>query len=222
MDPVYWVSYEFCLALFANAKRVVGGENPLFRAGEGAAMESFSRAALVMSRIWGVGILAKQVTRLNARFNRTKVVTLVELTKNSAVFQLSYYPEYKVSRDICNWNIGIYTGITKMTGATGVRCEEVSCAAKGAEHCVFRLTWKETNFARRVLRWGIRLALKGLVEDYEGALKDRQALIDKLTHSEKRYQALFQCLSSSHRGEAGRDLRSQAGVSKGKWHHFTC
>ena len=191
-DPAYWVSYEFSLALLANVKKVVGGPKPLFEAGDGAAMESFSKSALFLSRVFGLKFLSRRVAGLTARFNRTKEVELVELTNKSASFALHYYPQFQVAKDICNWNLGIYTGIARMTGASGVKCEEIKCIVGGDGYCLFRLTWKEASLKKRVIRWLIRTNLRDLLSDYEAILKDREQLIDKLTQSEKRYRALFE------------------------------
>jgi len=45
-DSAYWVSNEFSLALFANAKKVFGGSNALVKAGEHAVIEQFSKTIL--------------------------------------------------------------------------------------------------------------------------------------------------------------------------------
>ena len=190
-DPAYWVSYEFSLALLANVKKVVGGPNPISLAGEGAAMESFSKSALFLSRVFGLKFLSRQVARLNARFNKTKEVELIELTKNSASFALHYYPRFRVAKDICNWNLGVYRGIAKITGASEVKCEEIKCTASGDEYCLFRLTWKEGGLKKRLVRWLMRTSLRDLIADYDAMLKDREQLIERLTQSEKRYRALF-------------------------------
>lgn len=193
VDSAYWVSYEFTLEFFANAKKVVGGSRHLVKAGETATIEHFSKSALFLSRIFSTKFVCKQATKLNARFNRTKEVKLAELTSRSARFELHYYPNFKVAKDICNWNLGIYTGIIKTTGATDVKGEEIKCVVDGDENCVFRMTWnKKPNFFKRISRWILRIISAELVADYEAMVKDRDQLIGNLSQSEARYRALVE------------------------------
>jgi two-component system cell cycle sensor histidine kinase/response regulator CckA len=190
-DPAYWVSYDFSLALFSNVKRFMGGPNPLFAAGEGAVLEYFSKSALFASRLFGTGFLAKRAPKINARFNRNKEVRLLELAGNSAIFELCYFPEFQANKDVCNWNLGVYTGIAKATGVTGVQCRETQCAAEGDPCCVFHLSWKPASIFRRIVRWVMKSTLVDLIDEYEDTVRDRDHLIDRLTESERRYRALY-------------------------------
>jgi len=190
-DSAYWVSNEFSLALFDNAKKVLGGSNSLIKAGEEAAIEHFSKTAIFVSRIFSIKFVCKQVSKINARFNKTKEVRLVELTDNSATFELHYRPDIQLHKDICNWNLGVYTGIAKMTGAIDVKCRETKCFVDGDEDCVFHMTWrKKPNHFKRFLRWILKIISKDLVADYEVTVKERDQLIDNLSRSEERYRAL--------------------------------
>lgn len=190
-DSAYWVSNEFSLALFANAKKVVGGSNALVKAGEKAVIEQFSNTILFLSRIFSTKFVCKQAAKINTRFNRTKQIKLSELTNNSAVFELHYYPNFRVTKDICNWNLGIYVGIAKMTGAVDVKCEEIECVVAGGEYCSFRMIWKKgPSFLKQMLRWFLKITSKDLIADYEETVKERDQLIDNLKQSEERYRAL--------------------------------
>jgi len=191
IDAAYWVSYDFTLLLFGNVRKLMDGPDPLFVAGEGAVTEYFSKSMYFVVRIFGIKFLSKQVSKLNARANRVKEVTLAELTDNSAKFEIHNFPDFPASKDICDWNRGIYTGLAKLTDAMDVKCEEIKCKADGAEHCVFLLTWrKREGFIRRIFRLILRSITKDLVSDYEIAVKERDQLIDSLTRSEEKYRLL--------------------------------
>ena len=99
-DSAYWVSYEFTLRLFANAKHMLGGANNLIKAGEEATIDHFSKSSFFLGRIFNAKFVCKQAPKLNARFNRTKTVKLTELTDNSARFELYNYPKFNASKDI--------------------------------------------------------------------------------------------------------------------------
>jgi hypothetical protein len=98
--------------------RLVSGDSNI-KAGEEAAIEHFSKTAIFVSRIFSIKFVCKQVSKINARFNKTKEVKLFKLIDNSATFELRYRPNIQLNKDICNWNLGVYTGIPKMTGAIG-------------------------------------------------------------------------------------------------------
>jgi PAS domain S-box-containing protein len=190
-DSAYWVSYEFTLRLFSNAKYILGGSNNLIKAGEEATINHFSKSSFFLSRIFNAKFVCKQAPKLNARFNRTKTVKLAELTNNSAKFELCHYPNFTASKDICNWNLGIYTGLAKITGVKEAKCEEIACAAEGADRCVFLLTWsKEPNLFKQLIRWILRKVSKDLITDYEIMVNERDQLIENLQQSEERYRAL--------------------------------
>ena len=189
-DPAYWVSNDFSLQLFANVHTIVGGKNPLFKAGEGAVIEQLSKSALFIANVFGPKLMSRQVSKLNARFNRTKTVKLVHLGKNSATFDLYYRPNYRVTKDVCDWNRGIYSGIAKLSGAGFVTSSEKFCVVDGHPHCSFHLTWKSLGITRRFVRWLFKQSIKELIDDYEITVKDRDRLIDQLSESEKRYRIL--------------------------------
>jgi len=190
-DPAYWVSYEFTLLLLGNARKVMGGPDPLFAAGEGTVTEYFSKSMYFVVRIFGIRFLSRQVSRLNARANRVKEVSLVELTDSSARFRIHNFPGFPASKDICDWNRGIYTGLARLTDAIDVKCVEIECKTDGAEDCVFLLTWrKRKNFIRRMFRWVLRVIAGDLVADYELAVRERDELIDTLRRSKEKYRSL--------------------------------
>lgn len=190
LDNAYWVSNEFSLQLLANVKKVVSGPNPLFTAGENSVINHMSKSSLFMARIFGPKILAHHVSRLNARFNRTKEVRLVELTDSSAIFELHYKPGYHVTKDVCNWNLGIYSGMARLAGVRGGKIEEIKCVVDGSECCVFTVTWKKNSLIKRLLSWLMRSVTQELVEDYEFTTRQRDKLIDNLKQSEERYRVL--------------------------------
>lgn len=189
-DPAYWVSNDFSMQLLANVKKVVPGPNPLFKAGENCITQELSKSALFAARIFGVKFLAKQAANLNAKFTRTKQVKLIESGANYFLFELKYRPGYKVSKDVCNWNRGIYTGIGKVTGLQDVACEEIKCVLDGSACCMFRVSWKRVKTLKRLIKWLLKKSIKDLLEDYENTVKDRDKLITHLKQSEERYRML--------------------------------
>jgi len=196
LDPAYWVSNEFSLALFANVKKVIGGPNPLFQAGAGAARENLSKYALFAGRIFGPQFFARQAAKINARSDKTKEFRLVNITGDSALIELHYRPNFRISRDVCNWNLGTYSELANSSGVTHIKSEELKCVLDGHTCCVFSLSWKRVNIIRRLLTgvfaWLIPWDIQGLISEREQAVRERDRLIDKLVESEKKYRTLFE------------------------------
>ncbi len=195
-DPAYWVSNEFSLALFENVHTVVPTPNPLIEVGVGAVRESLSKRMLFAARLLGPVATARQAAKINARFNKTKDVSLIDSSDRSMAFELRYRPGFKVTKNVCHWNIGIYTEIARLTGVTNVKAEETRCIVDGADHCIFKLTWDPTPWHKRLIRGlinsFIRWTTRDFIEEYEATVHERDQLIDRLIRSEAKYRTLFE------------------------------
>lgn len=191
----YWVSNDFSIRLLGNVHKVIKSENPLFEAGRGAVKENLSRRALFTGRLFGPFFLARQAKRINARFNRTKRVNLKTINRKELSFQLHYFPGFRVTKDVCNWNLGIYTELLHTSGVAQIRSEEVKCLTEGDKYCEFRLKWKTSGLFSRMVRGlsnlNVRRELQEIIQDYENSLIERDRLIDKLADSEAKYKSLF-------------------------------
>ena len=195
-DPAYWVSNEFSLKLLNNVKRVIRSPEPLFLAGRGAVRENFSRTVLFISRIVTPRFLFKQAQKIHSRFNRIKEMSIVEYDQNSITIQFNYVPGIKRTKDACEWNRGIYVETLNIAGLKNVKCEEIECVIDGSEKCVFRLTWTKASVLQRLFGVVSKLVshwlARELVAEYEESVRDRDALIEKLTESEHRYRSVFE------------------------------
>ncbi|MFH0995900.1 MAG: ATP-binding protein [Pseudomonadota bacterium] len=195
-DSAYWVSNDFSIALFDNVKKIIKVPNPLIAAGIGAVRESLSRRALFAARFMSPVAISKQAAKINAGFNNTKDVTLSESDDNSATFKLKYRPGFRVTRNVCHWNLGIYQEIAGMTGAVNVRAEEIRCVLEGDDHCAIKLSWDRSGWfkslfkrvAKRVIQW----LSHDLIEEYETTVRERDQLIGNLIRSEEKYRKLFE------------------------------
>ena len=207
-DPAYWVSNAFSLALLGNVKKLVPGPNPLYTAGYGMVRESLSRTTLFAAKMVGTRRMAQRAAKINARFNRTKDVHLAEVTDTSLTFELNYRSGYKVTKEVCDWNLGIYTGIGSLTGVADIAGQETACVLDGAPHCRFHITWQNhrlpSRIGRGLLTPIVRWCVQDLIADYEHTIEERKSLFDKLAASENKYRTLFQdslqAMSLTHQG----------------------
>lgn len=196
VDQSYWVSNEFSIKLLHNVKKVVKAKNPLFEAGRGAVRESLSKNALFAGKLFGPLFLARQATKINSRFNRTKKVCYNKRKGKELAFELCYYPNFKTTKDVCNWNLGIYTELLNSAGVKDIHSKEVKCTLNGDKCCEFRLTYKKPGMIDRIFKgtsiWQLKKEVQDVIEEYESSLKERDRLINELTGSEVKYRSLFE------------------------------
>jgi PAS domain S-box-containing protein len=198
----YWVSNEFSIRLLGNVHKVIKSENSLFEAGRGAVKENLSKRALFTGRLFGPFFLAKQAKKINSRFNRTKRVILKTISRKELSFELHYFPGFRVTKDVCNWNLGIYTELLQASGVEEIRSEEVQCVLEGDKCCEFRLKWKKSGLFSRMVRGlsslNVKRELQEIIQDYENSLIERDRLIDKLANSEAKYRSLFESTATGN------------------------
>ncbi|MBI4798142.1 MAG: hypothetical protein HY794_05295 [Desulfarculus sp.] len=180
-DPSYWVSNEFSLQMLGNVNKVVPYADPLRVAGEGAVLERLSSKELIISRIVGPMVLAKKAAKINSLFNNTKSVTLAELEKGKVRYQLCYRPGYRVTADVCHWNLGIYIGMVKACGCQVGSATETKCVLRGDSCCEFEIIWTQPALLQRLLRWVLLRQLGGVIEQFDNIIDDKHRLISRLS-----------------------------------------
>jgi PAS domain S-box-containing protein len=149
-----------------------------------------------VGRIVGLQFFARQAAKINARSDKTKEFRLVNITRDSALIEVYYRPNFRSSRDVCNWNLGNFAELANSSGVTHVNSKELKCVQDGHVCCVFQLSWKRVNIIRRLLTgmvaWLIPCDIRDLIFEREHAVRERDKLIDKLVESEKKYRTLFE------------------------------
>jgi PAS domain-containing protein len=132
----------------------------------------------------------------------TKRVILKQASRKEVSFQLHYYPGYRVTKDVCDWNLGLYTGLLHASEVEGISSEEVKCISAGDPYCEIRLKWKASGLFNRMNRcvrgWNIKGEVLRIIDDYESSLKERDRLIDKLANSEAKYKSLFESTATAN------------------------
>jgi signal transduction histidine kinase len=155
-DNRYWHSNDFSLKLFENAAKVIGGYRPLFKAGIIAGyrmIHEMQPKYFQFFRLFSINRLFILVTPLNVKLNKTKEPKILENRKGFARIKFNYKNEYKdkVSKHVCDWNTGIYTGMGKFTGAYDLKVRETECVVEGCEDCILELNWTHHNIFRRFI-----------------------------------------------------------------------
>ncbi|MFH1155558.1 MAG: PAS domain S-box protein [Pseudomonadota bacterium] len=191
-DESYWISNELSLALLGSIKTVVPGPFPEQTAGQGAILENLSNRDLFFCKLMGPKALVRKAARLNAKFNRTKEVRVTRLEDTAATVDLHYRPGFRVTKDVCNWNLGIYIGLARTSGARSINAVESKCVLNGDDHCRIDLEWKVPSILQRTYTSVLRLLTRELISEYERTVLDRDRLIETLRASEYQYRMLIE------------------------------
>ncbi|RLB40072.1 MAG: hypothetical protein DRH12_10595 [Deltaproteobacteria bacterium] len=195
-DPSYWISYDLALRIMNNVRKVVNDPDPLFAAGKGAVKESLSKSVFFVARILGPRLILKRAQKFNSRFNRTKELELMEVGDDHVVLRFKYYPGFEASKGMCDWHRGIYTGVLGFAGFKQVEIKEISCRTRGDRDCIFHVSWRPQGILvsalKAVIKSSLQWAIGDLVAEYDQSVRDRDALIEKLTESEHRYRSVFE------------------------------
>ena len=196
VDSAYWVSNAFSLQLLGNVHQVIQDPNPLFVAGVGAVKTGLSKSALFAGRLLGPSALVRQMARINSRFNHTKDVVVIRHEPRMVRVELHYHDQFEVTADVCNWNLGIYTGMVSAAGGRRPRSQEVRCVLRGDPCCEFHLTWKSDDWLKRMIRGPLVRLLRDdineMMVEHEATLTERDQLISQLVRSEEKYRTLFE------------------------------
>jgi PAS domain S-box-containing protein len=202
LDPDYWISNEFSLRFFHNASRILPGPQPLYRAGVEIVLHQASlRRFSALARIIPAHRFLARVPKENRRYNRTKSVRVSRQGRGRAVFDLYYRPDVRVTKDICEWNLGLYTGYGLIAGAKNIRFTETACVIDGAPACKFEAVWTSTALFKRIQGFFLYLFGKDLFDAYERERLDKEDLVlnleqriqertEDLKESEERYRSL--------------------------------
>jgi PAS domain S-box-containing protein len=191
-DESYWISNELSLSLLSTIKKYVKVQNPEITTGRKVILKNLSNRDLFFSKIIGPLNLVKKAGRINRKFNRTKDIKISIMNNNKAIIELHYKPGFKVTKDVCNWNLGIYIGIAEISGARFVKAKEVKCILDGDDHCEIHMEYQIPSFPKRIYRSILGFFIKGLIVEYEKTVNDRDRLIEKLSSSHEQYRLLVE------------------------------
>jgi len=145
-DPNNWISCTVASKLFERAKLLLDDELAPYKIARHAVEKTDLGFKSLIVKVFGShNRVLKNVQRINAKWNRNKIVKLAELKKNSAILRLHWNPEMAVSKDICLYNQSIYTHIPTTWRAKPLSLKENKCYFEGASYCEYHLKWTTDN-----------------------------------------------------------------------------
>ena len=178
-DRNNWVSSTLVSRLFARIRQELGDEQIAFKIGQ----ESFAnrRYGYIQNIILRLFLTPAQGLRkaqeINDRFNRTKLIELVEVTQSTARLRLTWHGGMDHSRDSCLYNQGIYSAIAQTWGIRPATITETECAFDGGRYCEYRLRWQRVS---RPFKFFQRFLIpRGLFQDTVRELEEDKELLSQ-------------------------------------------
>ncbi|MCA9497517.1 MAG: adenylate/guanylate cyclase domain-containing protein [Nanoarchaeota archaeon] len=145
LNPDYFYSNEINLILFKNMTKL---NINLFDVGIYGARNSKklqTKKIVLLAYLSGPKNTIKRANEFNKMFNKTKYLSLENVTKSGGIIKLNYYPGYEVIKEICEYNRGWYVGLLEVVGFKGIEINETSCVVHGDNCCTLKVNWDSDN-----------------------------------------------------------------------------
>jgi HD-GYP domain-containing protein (c-di-GMP phosphodiesterase class II) len=138
-----WVPSSLVVQLFENARKITANPEVAFDIG----FESITHRDLGYTQRLFVMLfsspqrLLRQVNRLNAKLNNTKIIELISNKARTATLRWHWREGVKSSHDVCSYNRGIYSAIPTLWGYTPATVSESPCSFQGGPYCEVSINW---------------------------------------------------------------------------------
>jgi putative nucleotidyltransferase with HDIG domain len=142
-DENNWVPSGLVVKLFENARRITKNSDVAFSIG----FESITHRDLGYTQRLFVTLfsspqrLLRQVNRLNAKLNNTKIIELIYNKARMARLRWHWREGSQSSHDICSYNRGIYSAIPTLWGYAPAVVTEDPCTFEGGPYCEVSINW---------------------------------------------------------------------------------
>jgi signal transduction histidine kinase len=143
MDPNNWISCDIVSRLYERARLILNDELAAYHIARFAA-ENFHLGyvqKIIVKAFWSINRALKQAQKLNDKWNRSKIVELVEIKRNKALIRLHWDPGMHVTKDVCLYNQGSYAFMPCIWDGRPLNLEEKCCYFEGAPYCEYQLKW---------------------------------------------------------------------------------
>jgi signal transduction histidine kinase len=150
-----WVSQELAYKIFAKSAEIIGGYRPLYHAGLYSAymwLISIQPKHFQILRFLTMKLMSFLCSFVSHRANRISTHHTIVFRKGYAEVGRRYTEPYhrKLTKDVCDWNVGIYAGFGTYLGAYDFKIEEKACILDGDLECISAFTWKHHAFLRKL------------------------------------------------------------------------
>jgi diguanylate cyclase (GGDEF)-like protein len=141
-DVTNWISFDEAMALFAAAAELTGDAQIARRAGEETiAQHAGTPVATLLRSLGSPEQIYRQITQTASKFTTVSSLEAVEVSPGHAVIHGRASPGYVRTVVHCDWAKGLLSQPTVLFGLPPATVEESACQARGADACVYEITW---------------------------------------------------------------------------------
>jgi len=178
-DPNNWISTKIIVKLFERARTILKDDLAAYKIAK-FSVENVSLGYIqniFVKAFWSSKIAFKHVQKINDKFNRSKIVELIEIKRNEGIVRLHWDPKMVLSKDLCLYNQGAYAFLPTIWSGWPGKLEETCCYFEGSPYCEYRIKWQFQNKVLEFLSrfFTSRSMLKDIVAEQE---KDK-SIIEK-------------------------------------------
>jgi signal transduction histidine kinase len=146
-DPNNWISCTVASKLYERARLIFNDEMAAYNIAK-YAVEKTSMGyvqGIIVKAFWSYQKALKHAQKINDKWNRSKKVEIVAISRNEAIVRLHWDPQMDVSKDLCLMNQGSYTFMPLIWGGKPLKLKEECCYFDGAPYCEYHLKWPARN-----------------------------------------------------------------------------
>ncbi|MCB1584306.1 MAG: response regulator [Xanthomonadales bacterium] len=147
-----WYNNEINLRLFQNIDAAGINLKDVGRFSIKNSSVSNNITVIGMLHILGPAKTAKKVNEINAFFNKTKKVELINFKNGKGIIKLKYHSNFCHTELVTLQNIGVYQGVWETVGFPNVKINVLEDDFSAGGHTILEFIWKPASFFNR-LRW---------------------------------------------------------------------
>jgi diguanylate cyclase (GGDEF)-like protein len=137
-----WVSFDEAVALLEAGVRVTGDPGLARRTGEEAVRQhAGSPAATVLRSLGSPEAILGAIATTASKFTTVTTMDAIESAPGRAVIRSQARPGFSRHPLLCDWAKGLLSQPTMLFGLPRARVVETACAARGAEACIYEVSW---------------------------------------------------------------------------------
>ena len=142
-DRNNWISYEYFCRLLEKLVQYARDSKAPFTAGTYAAKkECFGALESFFSSLGTTAGTYKLGLEFALRYTKIGVFKMLELKKNYCMVEVRYFSNYRQNKNNCLNLQGIFASVPSLWNLPLAKIKETQCAAKGADSCVYKISWQ--------------------------------------------------------------------------------
>jgi diguanylate cyclase (GGDEF)-like protein len=141
-DVTNWISFEEAMTLLRAAAGVTGDTQIARRLGEETiAQHTGTPVATLMRSLGSPDQIYRQITQAASKFSAVSVLEAIEVAPGHAVIRSYACPGFVRTIEHCDWAKGLLSQPTVLFGLPPATVEESACQARGADACIYEISW---------------------------------------------------------------------------------